>query len=64
MTCTFKNFDKNLFSNFRGIPYKYVVHSPRTEKPADWYEYLHAFPDDHNRCLVITPTLGKDSLHN
>jgi hypothetical protein len=55
MVCTFENFDKEILE--MPLPYKYVIHSPKEQKPEDCYEYLHAhslsYWNEYNRCLVI-----------
>ena len=54
MACTFEQFDSQLLTCEKGIPYKYVVHTAKTGNTDSCYEYLHSYPHkDYNRCLMI-----------
>ena len=57
MSCTFKYFDSKLLSHNRGIPYKYVVLTKKSENKNDCYEFLHSYFNkkgvDYDRCLML-----------
>ena len=51
MTCIFHNFDVEILKY--PLPYKYIVHSPKSEKDHNCYEYLHGHTKEFDRCLNI-----------
>ena len=55
MWCTFETFDARLFKSDAGIPYKYVVYSPKVVEKDDWFEFLHAHNNygDPNRYIKL-----------
>ena len=61
MSCTFEFFDGEILKCCQPIPYKYVVHSPKTkDDPKNCYEFLHSHASHgqvKDRCLFI-PSKG------
>ena len=64
MICTFEKFNFELLSNFRSIPYKYVIiNTPKVVEKDDCFEFLHAHFKQHgdvNRCLRLS---NEEFLH-
>lgn len=66
MWCTFDTFDARLFNYNAGIPYKYVIYSPKMEEKYDCFEFLHGHEKDGSGHVnrYIMPSLKKHQGEN